>query len=251
MATLLLLLIMIAALLIGVEWQFGAVSTTCSWAATEITNLLDRFEQELDVPAKVRVGPFLLGIAILGFLSWLIATQYLRLYTEIVAVVTTLDLRESRGWATYLVVMSGLAGILIDVSQRIGSRKQSEGVGLFLIMNGFLLFGAFVLWSFSAGLYWEYLRRTSGALVAPLGGAAAFLVSLIETVAFFYATHLALDEAGWLIVRLLLLPFRLLVFFLAVLHKIFAHRRRADTRAVLSPSANPSPESILGAATGD
>jgi hypothetical protein len=252
MAYFLLLLIAIALLLMLIEWQFGAVSQTCGWASGQIGQSLDRFEQQLEIPAKVNVGPFLLGLGILGFLSWLIATQYLRLYTEIVANVTNLDLRESRGWATYLVVMAGMAGVLIDISQRIaGQKKASEGMGLLQIMNAFLFFGAFVLWFFSAGLYWEYLRRTSGALVAPLGGAAAFLVSLIETVAFFYGVHLVLDELGWLVARLVLLPFRLLVMFLAFVEKVFAHRRRVSPRLAAPDALAPGGDTILGAAAGD
>src|SRR5207249_3359413 len=126
------------------------------------------------------------------------ATQYLRLYTEVVASVTNLDVRDSRGWATYLVVMTGLVGVLIDISHRIaGARRGSEGAGLFHVINAILFFGAFVLWSFSGGLYFEFLRRNSGGLVPPIGATAAFLVALIESLGFFFGTHLALDELGW------------------------------------------------------
>jgi hypothetical protein len=70
-------------------------------------------------------------------------------------------------------------------------------------------------------------------------------------VAFFYGVHLVLDELGWLVARLVLLPFRLLVMFLAFSEKVFAHRRRVSPRLAPLDALTPGGDTILGAAAGD
>lgn len=246
-----LFLVVLTALLMLIEWQFGAVSEVAGWTAAKLDRETSRFSEQLEVPSKINVGPSLLGLGILAFLSWLIATQYLRLYTEVVGTVTNLDIRDSRGWATYLVVMTGLAGMLIEISHRIADARSDSGkVGLFHAINAVLFFGSFVLWLFSAGLYFEFLRRTSGGLVPPLGAIAAFLVAIVETLGFFFGTHLTLDALGWLVVRVLLLPVHILVMVLGLLQQVFRRRRRIVPPTSSQPIPPPT-ETIFGAAAGD
>jgi len=59
-----------------------------------------------------------------------------------------------------------LAGVFIDLFHRIAAKRESNGeVDLFRAIYPALVFRSLALWTFSAGIYFAFLRRTSAGLL--------------------------------------------------------------------------------------
>jgi hypothetical protein len=213
-----------------------------------------RFEQ----PASVNMAYFILGMLLLTAILYLIRSYYLHLYTTIIATVTNLPQRESAGFAIWLILITALAGIFADIAFKLsrqprsthadddpaqdprdGAQEQSQpGIHKYIFAASMLI--AIILWVFQAGIYYAFIAQTAGKntpIVLPaLGGLAAFVISMTETIAFFIITELSLIPAGWLVLVLVLAPLYLMSLFFRFVQRFFEHRR-----AQAAPPIAPSP----------
>jgi hypothetical protein len=138
---------------------------------------------------------FLAGIAIFIVVIQVIRQCYLPLYSNVIRGVTNLPLRESRGLATWLVLITALLGIFMhlayEYSEYYGPDSPPKARLYGRIAFGCLLV-AVALWLFQGGLYFSMLSLNSFGLVPLLGGVAFTLIAIAETAAFFFVTKLTL-----------------------------------------------------------
>jgi hypothetical protein len=160
-----------------------------------------RYLNEQFAVPSVNVRQGLLGTAMIVVVI-LVIRIFLPSYSTAIAEVTKLGHPESRSLAMSLVVLSALAGILIDVEQRLSAVRQSGR----RLMLAVLLVCTTALWTFPVMLYFEYLERRSSGSTPAMGAIAAFLVSVSFTLLFFFAARLMIDLVGWMVLRLLVIP---------------------------------------------
>jgi hypothetical protein len=193
------------ALLIFSEWRWRLVSPIARGAANRIGDDLARAEGWFSPPQRIDPAGFLLGLGLLVLMIWAIVRQYLPLYGEAVAVVTGLEAEKSAGLAFFMVLLTGLAGVLLELTS--GSAVLGEGrQAVRIVLSVFLSLGLIILMSFEGLFYYTFLRKTAGGLVPALGGIAFFLIAFVEAIAFFFITRLTLAPAGAMTVRLLRAP---------------------------------------------
>ncbi len=191
--------------------------------------------QRFSSPPEINPGYFILGIVILLLVLYVLQRYYIRLYTEAVATVTGLPARESAGLAVWLILITALVGIFLDLSNKFSqapaatpmttnSGTSRRHTTLTLGLGGI----GVILWSFQAGIYYSFIRQKVGenedALLPALGAMAAFVISMAETVAFFFITELTLAPLGWFAVLILLAPFSLLALFFRFIQHLFEHQ---------------------------
>ncbi|HEX4964581.1 MAG TPA: hypothetical protein VF173_27440 [Thermoanaerobaculia bacterium] len=190
--------------------------------AREAANRIEGSPSWFSEPAVIRLGPFLFGIALLVLVLTVILRHYLPLYAVAVAAVTHLSARESAGLARWLVLLTGLAGVLFELTYdpRVLGERRSE-VGWLRYLLGFSLM---VLMLFQAAFYYTFLStsdKTAEGTVPVLGGFAFFLIAFVEAMAFFFITRLTLEPSEALLVRLFRLPRAFVALFLRLAQRWF------------------------------
>jgi hypothetical protein len=218
--------LLVLALLILLEWLLGVVSKVARSGADRIARGLEASRSWFTRPPVINPAQLLLGSAILAFVLYALVRYYLPLYGEAVAELTGLPSKKSFGLAIWLVMFTALAGIFLELSTARAipagaagtvSRSRDRG-GLWLPF--FLGIGLLVLMLFEGFLYFAFLSKTVGGLVALLGGIAFLLIAFMEAMAFFFVTRLLIGPAESLS-RLARLPFVVCELCLRGVAKVF------------------------------
>lgn len=220
-------------ILIFLEHRWGTMAPLARGAANRTESCRRSVQSWFEPLPKINPASFLLGMVILALVVYTIVFRYLQLYAEAVAVVLDLSPRESSGLALWLILLTALAGTFLELASEPAApttppaapgprprapHRDSEDHWL---MRPVLGLAVGFLMIFQAALYFTFLSRTAGMLLAALGGFAFLLIALVEAIAFFYITKLALSPSGVLAVRLGLSPLAMLELFFRFLAKLF------------------------------
>ncbi|MEW6617854.1 MAG: hypothetical protein AB1422_00635 [bacterium] len=188
--------------------------------------------QSVPKPHAVKsvVGLIILGLMLFGIVS------YFPIYTHVLQEVLGLPVRESRSLALLLIIFIGLAGMLFhitiqytgdiqDTPQSTGIKDKSLAYYFFFASLIFMLFLVTIcLWGFQAILYYQFytdIAQEKSLIPFALGAAAAFIAG-IETLGFFWATHLTFDFITWVFVyAILIAPTYILAKIFRLLEKLF------------------------------
>lgn len=234
--------LLVLALLTLLEWGLGTVSYISGKAADRIDRGRASSEHWFVQTEKINIAGFLLGVAILLLVLYVIQRYYITLYAAAIATVTTLPPQKSAGLAVWLILLTALLGVFIDLAfQRAWRAPQAEpgqhgepgqhtsfyrGLGYSLIGVAVLLMG------FQALLYYSLFRKTAGGILPPLGGIAFFLIAAVEAVSFFFITDLMLGSGGAVVYRCGRMPFAISALGFRFMQRLFetVPRRKKQER---------------------
>ncbi len=192
------------------EWRRGFVEPLARRAARRLDRAAPALAARLAGFPPTRPALFLLGVAVGALLLFAIAHFYLPLYARAVAVVTGLPRRESEGLAVWLILLTALTGIFLELTSDAEHGVVRKG-WLALALGMCLAFVLCCLAVFQALFYYSFLSKAG--LVAILGAIAFFLIAFVEALSFFFVSRLTLHQLEPMLFRCV----RLLLVLLALL----------------------------------
>ncbi len=209
------------AALIFAEWSFGAVSLACRCAADRLQWSVLVLRERWTPVATINWGPLIGGGVIVVATSWVI-NWYVHSCAQAVSAVTGIGSIRSSEVAALLVIFTGLSGSLVAVSRRY-ARCDERGVHRGIV-RGLALYSALIpltLCVLNGWLYYEYLKGSLGGHPALLGSLAGLVISVAETIAFYFATEITLDPVSQLLIRAFILPIHLSGAFCSLVGRLF------------------------------
>jgi hypothetical protein len=188
--------------------------------------------QKVGDPPPLDAVSTVFGLLLLGFGAVAIA-GYFPIYRHVLQKMLGLSSNDGQSLALLLIVFIGLTGVMADATNRYAARnrdltpalpaaEQSESVNawagflatlIHIVSLTLLVAVAVALLGFQSILYFEFYKTQAapGSLIPVAFGAAAFFISGIEMVNFYWGSRLSLDFLGWVFKRVVLLgPFVLL-----------------------------------------
>lgn len=225
------ILVVIALLIL--ECWLGMISSLARSTANRIERGLDSSKEWFTQPPRINPGRFFLGILLLFSILYAITRHYLPLYGQAIEIVTDLPRKESMGLALWLVLITALAGIFLELTfdtaaaatagpvhpeKRLMEHRwlqHSLGWALGLALVGLMVFQSI--------FYKTFLRKTAGEGIPELGGRAFFLMALVEAITFFFITKLTLEPVGAMLVRFARAPLVLSGLFFRFVERLFGN----------------------------
>ena len=212
-------IVLLAALLVLIvglallEWKRGFIEPLARRGADRIDQGVKALEAQLRRFSQTRPALFLLGVVLAAVLLFVIAHYYLPLYVKAVAIVMSLPHRESEGLAIWLILLTALAGIFLELTAdpEYGITRNLVGMRIGLGLNlAFILLGLMI---FQALFYYTFLNKTAAGMIPLLGGIAFFLIAFVEAMTFFFVIRLTLLQLEPITIRFVRLLLVLLSLF--------------------------------------
>lgn len=187
-------------------------------------------KKRFEAPGKISLANFLLGLALLGVMLYIIKYFYISLYTSIITAATTLPPKASNELALYLILITAFAGIFADVAYKQAHRKrapeeeQSDANIYRYIFAGSRSI-AIVLWILQGAIYSLFFKSSTGSFVmGGVGFGVGVLLSAVETIAFFLITEVTLVPAAYLILAAVLAPVYILSLIFRFVQRVFERK---------------------------
>jgi hypothetical protein len=208
-------------------------------------------------PGKISLANFLLGLALLGVMLYVIKYFYISLYTSVINAATTLPPRASHELALYLILITAFAGIFADVAYKQAHRKlapeeEQSDANIYRYIFAGSRFIAIVLWVLQGAIYSLFFKISTGSyIMGAIGFCAGVLLSAVETIAFFLITEVTLVPAAWLVLAAVLAPVYIVSLVFRFIQRVFERKppepHETKPQETKAPSElTPRPETTAG-----
>ncbi len=204
-------IVLLLVVLLTLASLFETFARLCLDLAQNVDRLSVYLHRQFAYLPRTRADASVIGLIVLAIALFAISV-YLPVYTQVLATTFKLTEEVAKSLALMLVCATGLAGILIHLSLEFEDQERAGFLSNFLA--SLCMCVTPLLWFFQAVVYHHFYSQqlgSAGEASLPFAMAlAAFFISFIETLAFFWATRLGLGVITWLCVHLLLAPLHLL-----------------------------------------
>jgi hypothetical protein len=230
-------------LLALLERLFRLVSNMAAYLAetfeSSITYIRERFPWLNEkYETKDILGLIIMAIGLFAIFN------YFPLYSHVISSLFNLPIKVSNGLAIVLITFIGLAGVLLDLTNRyVGMPNSTSGqtptssqtrglLHTFAVALMFLV--TLVLWAFQTILYFGFYANTGAdPLVSLALGGAALFIAIVETLGFYWASRLGLGVIAWVVISVFLLgPFYILAKVFRLLELLFGSLSSKSKAAV-------------------
>ena len=230
--------------------------------AGEIADTLQRghaaASKRFDVPEKISLANFLLGLVLLGVMLYVIKYIYISLYTTIISTATGFANKASHELALWLILITAFVGIFADVAHKQAhkepaSLEEQPAVNVYSYIFSGSRFIAIVLWILQGAIYSLFFKNSTGSYVmAGVGFGVGVLISAVETIAFFIITEFTLVPAAWLILVGALAPVYIASLIFRFVQRVFKRKppeppepQETKPPAELTPQHETTTEGII------